>query len=64
MARTTKAACNRFQDTIDVLQHIVVPKSDDAEPHSIQIGRSRRIAALPRCVLSTIDFDDETSFLA
>jgi hypothetical protein len=56
----------RFHHTIDVLQHVVVPETQDAIALRLKINGSLRIPdnVFRLIVLRAIDLDDEALFVA
>jgi hypothetical protein len=54
-------ALNLLKHAIDILQHVVIPKAQDAIAIRFKNFRPFHIGVCPHCVLSAVDLDDEAS---
>jgi hypothetical protein len=60
----TRRSDNRFDNTVFVAQHVVVPEAQNKKTVRLKIGRSFRIAIAAFGMLSAIEFDNQPCRLA
>jgi hypothetical protein len=49
----------RFENAIDIAQHVVVPKADDVTTPLLENSRTLRVFGGTQLMLTTVNFDDE-----
>jgi hypothetical protein len=50
---------NPLENRIDVIEHILVPESNNSEPKALKILRPPIIVVVPFYMLSTVQLDDQ-----
>jgi hypothetical protein len=60
----TRSSDDRFNNAVDIAQHVIVPKPQNKKAKGFKISGSLRVFGAPLGVLSTVKLNDQTCGLA